>query len=310
MRVGRHKIEISHKEKIFFPQAGLSKGDLIDYYRHVAPKILPHTRRYPASMQRFPDGLNGPDFYCKDTPDYFPSWIKTVNFPKRENGSFSAPLIDKEATLVYLADQAMITPHLYLAPAKNLNRPDKMIFDLDPPENSLDFTAVRRAALDIMNFMHELGLKTWVQTTGSKGFHVLVPLDGKSGFREVRNFARNTAKTMVRRKPNAYTLEYRKSKRKGRIFMDIMRNSYGATAVAPYAVRARHQATVATPIEWEELKNGASPRDWTMESIPGRLKDKKDPWKGIMRHGQSIKKRRYKLRKLMDREKPAQEEQD
>jgi bifunctional non-homologous end joining protein LigD len=177
MKIGSHEIEISNRQKVFFPESGITKGDLIDYYHTVAEVMLPHIKRYPVSMQRFPDGLEGEGFFNKDAPDYFPEWIETVEFPKREGGSFEAPIVDSTAALLYLADQAVVTFHPYLSRAEHLEHPDKMIYDLDPPEGTTDYAAVRQAALDLHDILSELDLVSFVQTTGSEGFHVVVPLD-------------------------------------------------------------------------------------------------------------------------------------
>jgi bifunctional non-homologous end joining protein LigD len=310
MKIDGHEIDVQHLDKVFFPKVGLTKGDLMDYYGAVAEVMVPHMQRYPVSMQRFPDGLKGKGFYNKDTPDYFPSWIKTVNFPKREGGSFNAPIVDSKAALMFLADQAVITPHLYLSRVDDLEHPDKMIYDLDPPEDTKDYDLVRRAALDIRDVMGELDLEAWVQTTGSQGFHVVIPLNRSEDFDSVRAFARDVARVLIRRKADTYTLEDRINKRKGRIFLDTLRNSYGATAVAPYAVRARPEASVATPVDWEEVEGGVSPRDWTMENLPKRLAQKEDPWKGMLRHAQSLGSRRQVLQQLLDAESPAEDKND
>ncbi len=310
MKISGHKIDISSREKIFFPEAGLTKGDLIDYYHQVAEVMVPHMRNYGVSMQRFPDGITDSGFYNKDAPDYFPDWIKTVNFPKREGGSFNAPIVDSTAVLVYLADQAVVTHHLYLSPAEDLEHPDKIVYDLDPPEDSEDFSPVREAALDLQSVMHELNLAAFVQTTGSKGFHIIVPIQRQYPFDDVRQFAEGIARLLMRRAPGKYTLEQRKNKRKGKIFLDVLRNAYGATSVAPYSVRARKNATVATPVDWSEIESGASPRDWTLKSIPSRLAQKEDPWKGILRHARSIEPRRETLEKLLQKEEPIEEELD
>jgi len=308
MRVDGHEIDISNSDKVFFPDANLTKGDLIDYYMQIAGTMVPHMRHYGVNMQRFPDGINGKSFYSKDTPDYFPAWIKTVKFPKREGGGFNAPVVDSQAALVYLADQAVITPHLYLARVDDLEHPDKMIYDLDPPEGTEDFDAVSQAALDIRDVMTELDLKAWVQTTGSKGFHVIVPLDRSAGFEEVRGFAHDVALVLVRRHQQKYTLEQRKKERGGRIFLDMLRNAYGATAVTPYAVRARPSAPVATPVDWREVEQGVSPRHWTLQSVPSRLAKKKDPWIDPMRYASSLNSRRDKLDRLLNQEERADEE--
>lgn len=308
MRIGRRRIDISNREKVFFPDAGLTKGDLIDYYERVAGTMLPHMRRYGVSMQRFPDGLPGDGFYHKNAPAHFPDWIPTVRIPKREGGSFQAPVVDSKAALVYLADQAVVTPHLYLSRTDDLEHPDRMIYDLDPPGHGDDSDAVRRAALDVREVMEELELPAWVQTTGSKGFHVVVPLDRSLSFDEVRGFARDAALLLVRRQPERYTLEQRKTRRRGRVFLDVLRNAYGATVVAPYAVRARPGAPVAAPVEWWEVERGVSPRAWTMKSVPGRLRRRRDPWRDLMRHGRSLRSPRPILDGLLERERPVAEE--
>lgn len=302
MKAGGREIEVSNRDKVFFPDSGLTKGDLLDYYRGVADTMVPHMKYYGVSMQRFPDGIEGEGFYQKDTPDHFPDWITAESIPRKEGGSYSAPVVDSPAALVYLADQAVITPHLYLSRMSDLKHPDRMIYDLDPPEGTGDAGAVRRAALDLREVLQELDMTPFVQTTGSEGYHLVVPLDRSWGFDEVRDFARGTAEVLVGRNGRKYTLEHRKDRRKKKIFLDTLRNSYGATAVAPYGVRALPGAPVATPITWEELEEGASPRDWTVENLPNRLAAMEDPWKNIRRHGISLKTRKKKLEGLMERE--------
>ncbi len=308
MKVGRHSIDVSNLDKVFFPDDGYTKGDIIDYYDSVAEAILNHTADYGVSMHRFPDGINGKSFYNKNAMDYFPEWITTVKFPKREGGSFRAPVIDSQAALIYLANQAVLTPHLYLSRTNDLETPDKMIYDLDPPEDTEDYSALRRAALDIRDVLGELDLQAWIQTTGSKGFHLVVPLKQDMIFDDVRSFATDVARLLVRRDNGTYTLEQRKDKRHGRIFLDTLRNAYGATAVAPYAVRARDGAPVAAPISWDEVEDGASPRDWTIKNFPKRLGQKNDPWADIRRHAKSLSSRHEDLMKMLENETPADEE--
>lgn len=308
MKIGRRQIDISNRDKVFFPDSGLTKGDLFDYYLAVADTMLPHLKRYAVNMQRFPDGIGGESFYQKDASDYFPDWIDFVTIPKREGGSFAAPVIGSKSALAYLVDQAMLTPHLYLSRKDDLEHPDRMILDLDPPQGTDDAAAVRSAALHLRTILTELNLQSWVQTTGSKGFHIIVPLDRRTGFDEVRGFAEDASRLLVRRHPDRYTLKQQKDQRGRKIFLDWLRNVYGATAVAPYAVRALPAAPVATPLDWQELKNGAGPRDWTIENIPNRLAQKKDSMAGIMRHAHSLESRREKLNHLLEQESPAEEE--
>lgn len=309
MKIGGRQIELSSRDKTFFPDSGLTKGDVIDYYASVAEVMVSHTKRYGVNMHRYPDGIDGKDFYQKDAPDYFPDWIKTVEFPRREQGgSFQAPIIDSAATLIYLANQGVLAHHLYLSRADDLERPDKMVYDLDPPEDTRDFSATRTAALELKALFEELDMTPFVQTTGSKGYHVVVPLDRSARFDEVRQFARGVALLLVRRKPDAYTLEQRKNKRADRIFLDYLRNAYGATSIAPYSLRAKPGAPVATPLDWDELESGAGPQDWTLTSIPGRLSRKDDPWAAMMRHAVKVMSRRGALDELLDAEERAAEE--
>jgi bifunctional non-homologous end joining protein LigD len=306
VKIGRHRLELSHQDKVFFPEANLTKGDIVGYYEAVATAMVPHMRHYGVNMERYPDGLRGGGFYNKDTPDYFPDWISRVTVARREGGSFRAPIVKSKAALVYLANQAVLTPHLYLSRVDALEYPDKMIYDLDPPEGTRDYDAMRDAALSLRDMMEDLDLPTWIQTTGSNGFHIVVPLDRRSGFDEVRQFAHDVARVLVQRCPRKYTLEQRKDKRKGCIFLDTLRNAYGATAVAPYSVRAKPGAPVATPLDWEEVEKGADPRDWSIANIPNRLKQKGDLLSDMMRHARALSIRRGKLDRLLNQEKRAE----
>jgi bifunctional non-homologous end joining protein LigD len=308
LKIGKREIEISNRDKVFFPDCGVTKGQIVDYYEAVADFMVAHTKRHGVALHRFPDGIGADSFYQKDVPGYFPDWIGRVPFPKREGGSFTAPMVDGKAALVYLANQGVLTFHMYLSRAEDLEHPDRMIYDLDPPEDTRDFDAVRAAALDLRDVLDELELKSWIQTTGSKGFHIVVPLDRHAGFDEVRAFAGDVARVLARRKPDAYTHKQRKEKRKGRIFLDTLRNAYGATAVAPYSVRGRAGAPVATPIEWGELERGASPRDWTVGNILDRLAQKPDPWSHMMRHAYRISNRRRRLDHLLEMQQPVEED--
>lgn len=308
MDISGHEIEISHADKVFYPQESLSKGDVVEYYRKVADVMVGHMKRYGLSMQRFPDGLGGPSFYNKDAPGHFPDWIGRVHVPKRQGGSYDAPVVDSPAVLVYLANQAVLTHHLYLSPADDLEHPDRMIYDLDPPEDGSDSSAARQAALDLRSILEEIDLAAWIQTTGSKGYHLIVPLDGSEGFDEVREFATDVARLLVRRKPESYTLQQRKNKRKGKVFLDMLRNAYGATAVAAYSLRALPGAPVATPITWEELEDGAGPQDWNLRSIPRRLGQKDDPLADMHGRARKLSARRDKLASLLEAEDPAEEE--
>lgn len=296
--IGGHRIEISNLDKILFPGDGHTKQDLLDHYRAVAAVALPHYRDRPLSMHRFPDGIDDEGFFQKDIPDYFPRWIHRVTLAK-EGGKVSYVVADDEATLVYLANQACITPHLFLSRRDRPHHPDRLVFDLDPPGE--DFEPVRRAARFVRDALEELELPCYLQTTGSRGLHVVVPLDRSATFDAARNFAHDLAKRLASQHADELTVAQRRSKRRGRVFLDCLRNAYGQTAVGPYAVRAKAGAPVATPLEWSELGDRRlHPRRYTIRNIRRRLGQKDDPWADIARHGHSISAAARRLARLRD----------
>lgn len=287
MKVGRHDIRVSRADKVLFPDAGITKGDLVDYYRRIADTMLPHVRERPLTLHRFPDGIAADGFYQQEAPEYFPDWIDRVRLPRESGGSIERCLCNNAATLVYLADQACITPHAWLAHANRPRHPDRMIFDLDPADD--DFASVRRGARTIREVLDDIGLASFVMTTGSRGLHVVVPLDASADFDAVRAFSRRIAKVAAARVPDKLTTEQRKQKRKGRLYLDVMRNAYGQTAVAPYAVRAKSGAPVAMPLAWDELGNGKLRADrYHIDNAFRRLARRRDPWHDMDRHAASL----------------------
>ena len=279
LEIDGRELTISHPEKILFPKDGITKRDLVDYYRRIAPVALPHWRDRPLTMRRFPDGIGKKGFFQKDLPDHFPDWIDRIELPK-EGGTVTHVLANEAATLVYLANQGCITAHLALARAGRSDRPDRLIFDLDPSDD--DFARVQRAAGWLKDLLDGLDAPSFVQTTGSRGLHVVLALDRSAGFDEARAFARDVAEHLAGEHPDELTVEQRKAERGNRIYLDIQRNAYGQTAVAPYAVRARNGAGIATPLDWSEAldpKTGAA--SYTVRNIFRRLGQKADPWTDI-----------------------------
>jgi bifunctional non-homologous end joining protein LigD len=227
-------------------------------------------------MLRMADGIHGESFYHKETPAYFPDWIKRAPMAK-EDGVTNYVICDSAAALTYLADQACVTPHLWLSRFDRPHNPDLLIFDLDP--SSTDFEPVRNAAFALRELLTELGLPVYVKTTGSRGVHVVCPLDRSTDFDRVRTFAEEVARYLANKDPRNLTIEQRKEKRKGRVFIDTLRNSYAQTAVAPYALRAHPGAPVAAPVTWEELKDlELQPQSYNMKNIFKRMARVKDPW--------------------------------
>lgn len=298
--VGSHTIEVSNAGKVLFPNDGITEGDLADYYARVSEVMLPHVAGRPLSMQRFPNGIDKPGFYAKQAPEHFPDWIDRVEIEVLETGERQPQIVaNKPETLVYLVDQACITPHTWLSRTDDLQRPDKLIFDLDPPQA---FEAARAAAHSLRALLDELELPAYLMTTGSRGLHVGVPLDAQADFDTARAFARDLADLLAARDPERLTTETRKAARRGRLFLDYLRNAYAQTAVSPYAVRARPGAPVATPLTWDELNDPElTSQSYTIHNLFEHLERRGDPWANFYDYADSLKAARLRLDKLMDK---------
>lgn len=293
VRTGGRTLEISRPEKVLFPEDGYTKADLVDHYGAVARRMVPQLRGRPLMLERHPDGVDEPGFMQKDVPEHFPDWIHRAELPK-EDGTVTYALCDDTATLLYLADQACITPHRFLSRADRPDHPDRLVFDLDPPGD--DFAPVREAALRLHGLLDELELPALVMTTGSRGLHVLVPLDRRAPFDAVRAFAREAAEVLAARHPDRLTTEVRKERRGDRLYLDTARNAYAQTAVTPYAVRARPGAPVAAPLTWEDVEDpDLTARRWTLGTTEQLLKD--NPWRDAPR-GRSLRRATGRLRAL------------
>lgn len=282
MKIGGHEIEISNPEKVLFPEAGITKRQFVDYYRRIATSMLPHIRNRPLTLHRFPDGVGANGFYQQSASGYFPDWIARAKLPKEGGDVVEHVVCNDAATLVYLATQACITPHAWLARADQPHHPDRMVFDLDPTGE--DFASVRLAARTIGDILDAIDVASFVMTTGSRGLHVVVPLDASADFDTARAFARRVANIAAAREPDRLTTEQRKAQRGSRLYLDIMRNAYGQTAVPPYAVRAKPGAPVAMPLAWSELGDGRLRANrYRIDNAFRRLAQKDDPWQGIAR---------------------------
>lgn len=294
LTLGRRRVEIPNPDKLLFPGDGITKRELAEYYARIAPVMLPHLRDRPLHMQRFPDGIEGEEIQQKQASEYFPDWIHRTRVPRKSGGFVDHVLCQDAATLVYLAGQACITPHTWLSRADRLDQPDLMIFDLDPPGE--DGGPVREAARALHDLLGALGLPAFLKATGGRGLHVAVPLDRSANFDEVRAFAREVAAVLAARHPDRVTAEIRKEKRSGRVFIDTMRNAYGQTTVAPYAVRARPGAPVAVPLEWEELDDrGVGTKRYSLHTVFDLLDGRPDPWADLSRKALSLERARRKL---------------
>lgn len=285
VKAGRRSVEISRPGKVLFPDDEITKFDLAEYYAAVGGAMLPLIRGRPVAMERYPDGLRGQRFFQKDVSDSVPAWVGSATV-RKERGRLTQIVCDDLPTLLYLADQACITPHVWLSRIDRPDHPDQLMFDLDPPEG--EFARARRAALRLRDLLADLKLPSVAKTTGGKGIHVMVPLDRRADFDATREFARAVADLLAERDPKGLTTEQRKDKRRGRLFIDVMRNAYAQHAAAPYSVRARAGGPVATPLHWSEVEDGKlRPERFSIRSVRRRVDEGGNPW-GTLR-GRSLK---------------------
>ncbi len=272
---------ITHPDKVLFPEDGITKADLAAYYDAVAAVMLPHVRRRPVTMERFPNGIGEDGFIQKSVVKGFPDWLKRVETPKK-GGTVHYPLANDRRSLQWLANQNTITIHVWPSRTPRLDRPDLCVLDLDPSRDDPD--ALREAMLVLRGVVEELGHASWVKTSGSKGFHVILPLPARSTFEDSSALAERVAGLMVERLPRQVTQAFNKADRHGRIFVDTARNRAGATFAAVYTVRARPGAPISAPCTWEEIEDGSvHPRSFTLKTMEKRLADVGDLWSGIAR---------------------------
>lgn len=294
VRAGRRTVEIHRWDKVLYPDDGLTKGEVVDYYRTVAAAMVPQLRDRPLMLERLPEGLGGPHFMQKETPDHYPDWIRRAEVAK-EGGTVTHPVCDDKATLLFLADQACLTLHRWLSRAGRPDHPDRLVFDLDPPGS--DFEAVRHAARRLLALLDELGLPATLMTTGSRGLHVTVALDGRSDFDTVRGFAHDLAEVLAQRHPDRLTTAVRKKARGDRLYLDVQRNAYAQTAVAPWSLRAKPGAPVAAPISREQLDDPQlTAQSWSLKDVEGvREQMRAHPWAEVPSRGRSLGPARKRL---------------
>jgi bifunctional non-homologous end joining protein LigD len=288
---------ITHPEKVLFPDDGITKGDLAAYYEMIAPVMLPHIVRRPVTMERFPAGIDKKGFLQKDVSKGFPEWLERVEVPKKAKagGVVHHPLVTDRRSLLWLVNQNCITPHVWVSRSPELYYPDICVFDLDPSVE--DAGMLVRAALLLRGLLDEIGLPSWVKTSGSKGFHIAVPLDGKTRIEEVEKFAHSVGALAVKRDPGNLTQEFHKADRGRRILVDTGRNGWTATHAAVYAVRAKSGAPVSAPCTWEELESGkVGPRTFTLRNMAARIGDVGDLWAGMRRRRRSLERALVKLK--------------
>lgn len=297
-QIGSHTIELKNEKKVFFPENNITKGELIEYYHRISDTLLPFLKSRPISIERYPDGIKKEGFYQKDIPDHFPDWIDSVSIRKKESGTIRQVVCNNVETLIYLVNQGTISLHPWLSTSEDLHKPDKLVFDLDPPEGNFEIVVKGAKALRSL-LEDELDLHAFVMTTGSKGLHIYIPIHSEKNFDHARNFAKNAAEFLANQHADIFTTETRKNKRNNRLFIDYLRNAYAQTSISPYSVRTMEGAPVATPLDWEELnRNDLHAQRYTIKNIFKRLSRKADPWKDLKNHASLLVQASDRLKKL------------
>jgi bifunctional non-homologous end joining protein LigD len=287
---------ITHPDKVLFPEDGITKGELAAYYEGMAPVILPHLRGRPVTMERYPSGIGKKGFWQKDVSRGFPAWLERVAVPKKD-GVVHHPVVTDTRSLLWMTNQNTITQHVTTSRLPDLHHPDICVFDLDPSKD--DWAAVRLAALGLRGLLEKLSLPSWVKTSGSKGFHIVVRLDGTANMGQVAHFANDVGALLVKLAPDALTQEFSKADRRGRIYVDTGRNGYGATFAAAYAVRAKKGAPVSAPCTWGEIERAeVEPGSFNLRNMPERIERVGDLWAGMRRKGRSLEGPMERLRDL------------
>lgn len=288
-RPARRGVEITHPEKVLFPDDGITKADLAEYYRAIAPVMLPHIVGRPVTLERFNRGIDGPRVFQKNIVKGFPAWLERIEVPKKD-GTVHHVVVRDVQGLLWLANQNSITPHVWVSRVPRIMKPDVAIFDLDPSVDDAD--KLRTAALLLRDTLDELKLRSWVKTSGSKGLHIAVPLDGRSDYGAVARFAHGVGEMITKRNPKLFTREFYKKDRGDRVLLDTGRNEYSATFAAAYAVRPLPGAPVSAPCTWDEIERGTvAPTTFTLRNLPARVAKLGDLWADLLRTKQRVPKR-------------------
>lgn len=261
-------VEITHPEKVIFPEKNITKGEVAEYYYRIADKMLPFLKDRPLTLHRFPGGIGEQGFYQKNESEYFPDYIKRVEIPTEE-GINTQLVCNSKKSLLYLVNQNTVAFHIWLSRKDKLRQPDKVIFDLDPPQDSFD--KIKEAAKVVRSFFKKKKKEILLTTTGQSGLHLFYEIRRGKDFDEVKKEAKSVAEELTKLRPDLLTTKIRKEQREGKIFVDYLRNAYAQTAVCPFSLRPNEAAGIATPIEWEELSKLESADFYNISNIFRRL---------------------------------------
>jgi bifunctional non-homologous end joining protein LigD len=287
---------LTHLDKVYWPKEGYTKGDLVEYYRAIAPKILPYLKDRPESLNRHPGGIASAGFYQKDMTGHIPRWLKTVRMFSGSTGkSIDYALCQDERSLLYFANLGCIEINPWFSKAATPDHPDFMVIDLDPDDN--DFDHVIEVAHEVRRVLESVGADCYCKTSGATGIHIGVPTGARYDFDQVREFAERVCQVVAQKFPASTSLERNPARRRGKIYLDFLQNRRGQTLAAPFCVRPRPGAPVSMPLEWKELKPGLKPEHFNLKNAPVRILKKKDPWKGVLGAPIALKKCSDLLRK-------------
>jgi bifunctional non-homologous end joining protein LigD len=290
-------VKITNPDKVLFPRDSYTKADVISYYRSVSDVMLPFLRNHPTAMLRFNAGIDGERFFHKNAPDYFPDFIDRADLPTSKRTT-KMPVVNNIDALTYIANHNCIEFHVLPMLADSLWPTDRMVRDFDPDTETFD--GVRQAARWARELLDDVGLTPYVMTSGSRGLHIWVPVSKESTVEEVHDLSGLVADVLVSRYPDVLTREFHRVERGDRIYVDIARNGPGQHAVAPYSLRAKDRAPVATPITWDEVDDDSlTPLRYALADVPALIEKRDDPWKGIHRKRPSIAKPRSRLEQLV-----------
>jgi bifunctional non-homologous end joining protein LigD len=286
---------ITHPDKVYWPKLGYTKADLLDYYDNVSSYILPHLKNRPIVMHRFPEGIEGEDFYHKQAPDFIPEWIERAEV-QHSDKKIDYVMIQDLKSLLYVVNLGSIELHPFLARFENVDRPDFLVIDLDP--QGLTYDTLIEVAQEIHKLFTHLHISHFCKTSGKRGLHVYMPLHAKYEYSQVEDFAKLLAHIIHNKMPEITSVVRDPSKRQKKVYIDYLQNGRTKNVVAPYSVRPTPDATVSTPLEWKEVRKGFDPKDFTIQTVPSRLAKKGDLFKAVLGKGINLQDILKKLEKV------------
>jgi bifunctional non-homologous end joining protein LigD len=282
LNIGGRTVKLTNLQKVFWPEEGITKRDLLRYYIAVAPVLLPHLLDRAMVMKRYPNGVAGEFFFMKRAPSPRPDWIETCSIEHKSNNVIDFPVVRDLASLLWIINLGCIDLNPWYARCDDVDRPDYLHFDLDPVPGA-DFERVRETALVVRDALLDLGMKPIVKTTGSRGLHVYVPIIRGPTQKQVWTFAKRLAQTLEQMRPKLITAEYRVAARPhGRVLVDYNQNAWGRTLASVYSVRPKPRAPVSAPLTWKEVEGGARIEDFRLDNMPARIAKLGDVWKPLL----------------------------